>query len=140
MSEVLVSALLAKIAELEKLAERDRDGFGKDGSLHTVHCGYRQQEWTEPCECDVPESVLRLCRAHRDIVELYQKQQRIADKLAADPATADADRRWIAAGIVGGLTSAVDALARGLGVETGPDRNTQAPDGDTPTDPCSPPQ
>jgi hypothetical protein len=109
VSEVLVSALLAKIEQAEKLAERESDGFGKDGSLHDVGCGYRQREWSLPCDCDAPERVLRLCRAHRDIIERHAE---------ISVAPGRRETTCVECGSVSGWPCpTLRDLARGLGVE-----------------------
>jgi hypothetical protein len=62
-----------------------------------------------------PESVLRLCRAHRDIIERYQKAAAKPDELMAQ--RAHGVDVLIATGAANALLDIVRDLARGLGVE-----------------------
>ena len=68
-----------------------------------------------------PQDGLRLCQAHRDIVDEWAKRKQMADQLAAERYVGDA---VIAAeAIVAALWAAVTLLARGYGVEDGEDHH-----------------
>lgn len=111
----LVVRLQATLDEIEQLAEPELDGRCQDGSWHTKHCGYRQQEWQEPCECDVPDTILRLVQSHRDVIDEWQKQAQIRDQLADE--AKGSDEHLTTVGITAGLWAAVTLLARGYGLE-----------------------
>lgn len=70
----LAAWLLERIAEDDQLANaREYDGLSVDGSWHTRTCGYRQGEWQEPCDCDVPARIAAECDTKRQLVDLHQR-------------------------------------------------------------------
>ena len=131
MSDDLVSGVLTRISEIESAAE-DARNFARGGEWFEAH---RPAEWGD-AEHDVtvlsggkpiatfhveyggalaavhavgndPESILRLCRAHRQIVDEYREVK----------AAAEADESDISARVGAfALGLAVRALAVGLGV------------------------
>lgn len=119
MSEV-VSGLLAKIERLERAANEAMSGSGRwVGGPRRNHPGYEVAElrsgWVHTqtarglsahIAANDPESVLRLCRAHRDLVKAY---------IAARD---NPDRRTDAALHLAFnlLRQVVETIARGLGV------------------------
>lgn len=56
----LVSGLLARLEELEA-----------HETWHKLSCLNYQVEHLHPCECAVPNALVRLCRAHRDLINAY---------------------------------------------------------------------
>lgn len=72
----------------------------------------REREWTPD---EKTAAVLRLCRAHRKLVDEWRKQQTIRDVLADDPDATD-DAYLTAVGITAGLWAAVTLVAEGLGL------------------------
>lgn len=127
VSEVLVSRLLARLDEIEKKAlsegHRDPDEGGFYACPATRSKPYGDLPWGEDaCDCGLAgrrESVLRLCRAHRDIVDEYQ--QAIQAELDAHTEGLPVERVIQRAAEAQGLYFAVVTVARGLGVEEVPD-------------------
>lgn len=114
----LVSRVLSAIEQREQLAELESDGFGKGDSLHTVQCGYRQREWSEPCDCATPAEVLRLCQSLRDIVAQYEHaKSKVARLIERD---ASVGIRVVEQRAVNELERALQSVARGLGREDTP--------------------
>lgn len=135
----VVSRLLAAIDEPEKAEIRSRvhtylkwrlDGSATDRFRVTCrHCdwvavgpesdvGPRADEHAVRCVSMPISPVLRLCQAHRDIVDEWQKRKQMADQLASEGYAGAAE---VGAAVVAGLWAAVTLLARGYGVEDGED-------------------
>ncbi len=127
----LVSGVLTRISELEQLAndciaevgaeragDEYADGSGRAGrdAFPSYPWGSAERELAFMAGPGHPDAVLRLCRAHRQIVEAYQQQKQIADAYEANPTTRDSDGHLAAAGVVLGLSTAVELIAEGLGV------------------------
>lgn len=96
----LVSGVLTRISELEQLAQSSEPGSA-------LWRRFASEAWDEHIVQWQPDSVLRLCRAHRQIVADYEEA-----KAASDADTEDISAR------VGSfaLGLAVRAVAVGLGV------------------------
>lgn len=63
-----VDSLVARLQAA--IAETEREALGVDG-WHGADCGFDQVYHGEPCACAVPDAVLRLCWAHRDLINAY---------------------------------------------------------------------
>jgi hypothetical protein len=125
VSEVLVSRLLARLDEIEKKAlnegHRDPDEGGFYACPATRSEPLGDLAWGEDaCDCGLAErreSVLRLCRAPRDIIDMYvqAKAQPVAESVPHSKG-----RGLDHASAMGRLTAlglGLQSLARGLGVE-----------------------
>lgn len=123
-SDELVSRLLSAIERLEQCATAAGHGFGHLPLSHELNAGWTQLDLTDNvrptydqnfARAFAPDSVLRLCRAHRKLVDEWRKQQTIRDVLADDPDATD-DAYLTAAGITAGLWAAVTLVAEGYGL------------------------
>lgn len=132
MSEVLVSRLLAHLDEVEKLANdcvaevgpnrvgdeyADGSGTADRDDFPSYPWGSEARELAFMAGPGHPDDVLRLCRAHRDLIEAWKQQKKICDGYEANPTNRDSDGHMVAAGVLSGLAAAVGLVARGLGVE-----------------------
>lgn len=105
----LVSGLLARLDEIEKVAKAapfDPYKIHVDNPEDGPHI-----RWHDPA------SVLRLCRAHRDIIDMYGQAK---DQPVAESVRHSKGRGLDHASAMGRLTTlglVLQALARGLGVE-----------------------
>jgi hypothetical protein len=116
MTDDLVARLLAAIQEREdKANEADEDHRTASDSWHTRQCGYAQGEFVDPCECEVPDQVLRLCQAHRKIIDQYQAAKTRPDELLAQRAHGSYVLEAEAA--LKALHAVILALAEGYGFE-----------------------
>lgn len=148
MSEVLVSALQARLDHVEQLAlaaqgrqwdddydeqrpvesvwSVDQDGQVSEWATGDTIAACTRDDWEHTAlregvaphiAANGPQAVLRLCRAHRDIIELYQ------GALHTRSCHPDHDGNN---GYVWALEHTLTALARGFGVEetTGNDQVT----------------
>jgi hypothetical protein len=126
----VVSGLLARLDELERAARaveplghnfgmgsnRQDEKFtharvsfaSEDGRPRTAHGNEPQHfnNWN-------PDDVLRLCRAHRDIIEIYKRQY----ELEAAGAGQSTGTQGVLVYAVALLEDVIEALARGYGVE-----------------------
>lgn len=111
----VVSGLLAKLEAVEQEANEG----------HSLGCSSTDPCYEPPYEdgpdygrCDCRQQLtLRLCRAHRDLIDEYRKRQQMSDQLGFDEGSKDSDAHLLAQGIEAGLRAAVHLVARGLGVE-----------------------
>lgn len=120
-SNDLVSGLLAKLDRIERAAtvaarvpRGQRQGNHRQARGLTVTLPSRA--WTDYVALLDPESVLRLCRAHRDIIEMYvqAKQQPVAESVPHSKG-----RGLDHASAMGRLTTlglVLQALAQGYGL------------------------
>jgi hypothetical protein len=125
VSEVLVSRLLARLDELERAARaveplghnfdmggnRQDEKFTHARIVYASEDGRARTEWGDEPERFgnwEPNEVLRLCRAHRDIIEQYQRARE-----AGENALMTAGEYAAAAA----LELVVETIAHGLGVE-----------------------
>jgi len=116
MSEELVSDLLARIDRLEQCATAAGHGFGHLPLTNELNGGWTQLDLTDNVRPTYdqtfartfdPDHVLRLCRAHRDIIDIWKYSGHAREKFDT-PATVE---RLLT------MNEIVEALARGLGVE-----------------------
>lgn len=114
MSDV-VSRLLAAIDEREAKANRL---VGED--WFAVPEVYLSEAYAQHAAMHGAKSVLRLCQAHRDIVDEWKRNKQIADQLQHEVPQGEA--YLVAKGIVAGLWASVVLVACGYGVEDGEDR------------------
>jgi hypothetical protein len=111
----VVSGLLAKLEAVEQEANEG----------HSLGCSSTDPCYEPPYEdgpdygrCDCRQQLtFRLCRAHRDIIEAYVKHVRLDELFRSDPDRRGNEGHLVVAGVMSGLQTAVEALARGLGVE-----------------------
>jgi hypothetical protein len=121
----LVSDLLAKLDEEEAAANRmghanpDDGGYYSCPAVHTEP--YGDLPWGEDaCDCGLKqrrEAILRLCRAHRDLIDMYVQAK---DQPVAESVRHSKGRGLDHASAMGRLTTlglVLQVLARGLGVE-----------------------
>jgi hypothetical protein len=105
VADDLVSALLVKIEQLERRAEAAKPGPWKRdyhaAFMHNITAADGHSLITgglmgSPDIAHVlahdPLAVLRLCRAHRDLIDEWRKRQQMADLLGADEDTRDGGR------------------------------------------------
>lgn len=119
----LVSGLLAKLDDEEAAANRmchsnpDDGGYYSCPAVHTEQ--YGDLPWGEDaCECRLKqrrESILRLCRAHRDLIGLHREGGMV--QVGHDADTASRFAYCTTCGPVGWPCDTLRAVARGLGVE-----------------------
>jgi hypothetical protein len=112
MSEGLVSALLARIEEIEKQVLVISAGRFVEGMAG------RQVDPEVRRYLDTiadPDAVLRLCRAHRDIIEMHQHAQWVSTRLRERDC--HVGLRVVQQRAVNELERVLHTLARGLGVE-----------------------
>lgn len=117
----IAEKLLAAISEREDFAQiKDADGISDPDSWHTRSCGYRQGEWIEPCECDVPAEILRRCAADREIVDHFRHlvaKYRQLKSSARESLDEDIELRTVEARIADFAAIILPALARGYGIQ-----------------------
>lgn len=130
MTGDLVSRLLAAIQEREDVANEAGElalggewfsvvnaGSGAGGveSLKLVVAAGSPVEFNRHIAVNDPRSVLRLCQAHRDIVDDYQHAREVGDRLIERDC--EVGTRVVQQRAVNALERAIRALARGYGIE-----------------------
>lgn len=126
----LVSGLLAKLSDVEKLANdciaevgstragdeyADGSGAADSDSFPSYPWGSMDRELAFMAGPGHPDDVLRLCRAHRDIISEYLRLKAEFDAARVTPPDVAV---FVALGTqVRTLKAVLGALARGLGVE-----------------------
>lgn len=133
----LVSGVLTRISELEQCATAAGHGFGHLGlsRLLNLNAGWTQLDLTDNVRPTYdqrfvrefgPDAVLRLCRAHRQIVDMHVRTKRLLDQangrvlqqvmdgtVATRQEQRDFDSLHVEKAV---LQEVIEALAVGLGV------------------------
>lgn len=119
----LVSGVLRCLAELEEAARNAMqrrwllaDNYIEDENGAEVATFSLSADAHLAAFAAEPESVLRLCRAHRQIVEAYREAQGRVDRFPEEDQVRMREAYLMVRGYAQGLRNAVRDLAVGLGV------------------------